>query len=93
MLHQANVTAQEKERVLAQNQQTFDGVDADYKAGLSLWLPLLLLMPSALALLTFFVIHYFKKTEKSVTTSDNITELQEVHTIDGSETMVSSSSI
>lgn len=67
--HLANQTLQETALVLAQKQQAFENADDDFKAGLSLWLPLFFLIPGGLALLAYMVISYFTSAQTSETTT------------------------
>ncbi len=70
VVHQANKTVQENALVLAEKQQTFENADDDFKAGLSLWLPLFFLIPGGLALLAYAIMYYFKPAQEQPCTND-----------------------
>lgn len=91
VVHQANETVLENALVLAQKQQTFDSADDDFKAGLSLWLPLFFLIPGGLALLAYAIMYYCKPAKEQPCAND--VELNDIKVIQelGEVTMSSSS--
>lgn len=66
---QATKVADETGIVLAQKQAVFDHADAQFKQGLSLWLPLLFLLPGGAALLIYVVMKHCKPTCRPISTS------------------------